>query len=66
MYPGPQEAGGGIDDAEMFRTFNMGIGMVVVVAPHVAKDIAAGKYPFLGPAFIIGEVVAGKGVQIVP
>ena len=27
---------GGIESAEMYRVFNMGIGMVLVVAPHYA------------------------------
>jgi phosphoribosylformylglycinamidine cyclo-ligase len=30
-------AAGGVDDAEMYRTFNMGIGFVVVVAPADAE-----------------------------
>ena len=61
-----QKAGGDIADAEMFRTFNMGIGMVIIVDAAVAADIAAGKYlDVVGPAHVIGEVVAGNGVQIV-
>lgn len=32
-----QEAGG-IEDAEMFRVFNMGVGFVVIVEPHEAAD----------------------------
>ena len=32
---------GGIDEAEMFRAFNMGIGLVVIVAPeHLARAVA--------------------------
>ena len=30
---------GGVDEAEMRRAFNMGIGMVVVVAPDAASDV---------------------------
>ena len=44
---------GNVSDHEMFRTFNMGIGMVVVVA---AEDKAG-----LGNSFEIGRVVAGDG-----
>lgn len=31
---------GGIEDAEMYRTFNMGIGMIAVVRPQVAAQAA--------------------------
>jgi phosphoribosylformylglycinamidine cyclo-ligase len=53
---------GGIEDAEMFRAFNMGIGMVAVVAPeHVSAVLdsltAAGE-----TAWMAGGVVKGSGV----
>ncbi|HET9494197.1 MAG TPA: AIR synthase-related protein, partial [Chloroflexia bacterium] len=35
------EREGGIDPAEMARVFNMGIGMVVVVAPEDADAVLA-------------------------
>ena len=41
---------GNVDDQEMFRTFNMGIGMVVVCAPSDADDIKER----LGPCYMIG------------
>jgi len=48
---------GNIEEAEMFRTFNMGIGFVVVVA---AED--AGKATHLAHGAVrIGEVTAGSG-----
>jgi phosphoribosylformylglycinamidine cyclo-ligase len=48
-------------DEDMFSTFNMGIGMVLVVAPeHVDEVLARGS----GGAWRIGEVVAGSGVLI--
>jgi phosphoribosylformylglycinamidine cyclo-ligase len=55
---------GRISDAEMHRTFNCGIGMVIVLARsevNAALEVlrAAGEQ-----ASIIGEVVAGAGVQI--
>jgi phosphoribosylformylglycinamidine cyclo-ligase len=52
---------GGVREHEMFRTFNMGIGMVVVVA---AKEAARALTLFkkLGQkAYLIGELVRGKG-----
>ncbi|MCJ7664078.1 MAG: phosphoribosylformylglycinamidine cyclo-ligase [Desulfobacterales bacterium] len=56
---------GRVPEEEMWRTFNNGIGMVLVVDSSEAEGIAqeAGK---LGEkAFVIGEVVAGQGVEIV-
>ena len=53
-----QEAGR-IADAEMRRTFNMGVGMIVVVSPdQVAK--ARAMDPEL---FVLGEVITGSGVS---
>ena len=51
---------GKIDDMEMYRTFNMGIGMIIIVPSHQCDDAinrlkAAGEKPF-----IIGEIVNGK------
>jgi phosphoribosylformylglycinamidine cyclo-ligase len=52
---------GKIDEAEMFRTFNMGIGLVLVVAREHA-DQCGGLLTSLGEtALIIGEVQAGSG-----
>ena len=45
---------GNVEDAEMFRTFNMGVGMVVAVAP---SDLDATLAALPG-AWRIGEVVA--------
>ncbi|XXG61018.1 hypothetical protein AAC387_Pa04g2779 [Persea americana] len=55
-----QEAGR-IEDAEMRRTFNMGIGMVLVVNPDAAARILGeqrGGYS----AYLIGEVTSREGV----
>jgi phosphoribosylformylglycinamidine cyclo-ligase len=52
---------GGIPDDEMFRVFNMGIGMVLIVAEYYADAIARIVTKELKlPAWIIGEVVAGE------
>ena len=52
---------GKIDDKEMFRTFNMGIGMVLVVRDVLKMDTvrAAAKQGL--KSYIIGEIVGGVG-----
>jgi len=52
---------GSIADAEMFRTFNMGVGMVIVVDQ---ADVEAVLHAGLG-AFRIGDIVPGEGVSYV-
>ena len=50
---------GRISTAEMYRVFNMGIGMAIIAAPEVAQGIRAS---FGGsPPPVIGEIVAGEG-----
>lgn len=55
-----QEAGK-IEDSEMMRTFNMGIGMVLVVTPEAANRILENGSD-TEKAYRIGEVISGKGV----
>ena len=61
------QAKGNVEAAEMHRVFNMGIGMVVIVAPE-AVDAALASLKESGEStYQIGEVViGGKGVQGVP
>ena len=49
---------GNIAEPEMFRTFNMGIGMVIVCSPDDAVEIKAA----LGSCYEIGRVVKGNGL----
>jgi phosphoribosylformylglycinamidine cyclo-ligase len=57
---------GGISDQEMFRTFNMGIGMVLVVDRFQAQAVVDHLTTLGEQAAVIGEVQAGSGdVQIV-
>lgn len=50
---------GGISDFEMHRAFNMGVGLVVIVAKHRAMEIVS-KLEELGEcAWIIGEIRKG-------
>lgn len=59
------QAGGRVATDEMFRVFNMGVGMIVVApsaeAESVANDLAAAGER----SWILGEVVAGDGVELV-
>nr|CAB3464180.1 unnamed protein product [Digitaria exilis] len=55
---------GNIDDAEMRRTFNMGIGMVLVVSREAADRIIEESHGS-NPAYRIGEVIEGEGVHYV-
>ncbi|KAL8104998.1 phosphoribosylformylglycinamidine cyclo-ligase, chloroplastic isoform X2 [Apium graveolens] len=56
-----QEAGR-VEDAEMRRTFNMGIGMVLVVSQEAALGLL-GDAQATKIAYRIGEVVKGDGVS---
>ena len=55
---------GRLEEAELLRTFNCGIGMVVVAGKARAHDVmaaftSAGEHPI-----VIGEIEAGRGVKI--
>ncbi|MFQ5588107.1 MAG: phosphoribosylformylglycinamidine cyclo-ligase [Nitrospiria bacterium] len=52
---------GGIEAGEMFSTFNMGIGMIVVVAPKDVKPAMAILKRVKQEAFLIGRVTEGEG-----
>ena len=52
---------GSVDESEMDHVFNMGIGLVVIVAEHFADAIVRRLTSRRAnvPAWVIGEVVAG-------
>jgi phosphoribosylformylglycinamidine cyclo-ligase len=53
---------GNVADDEMFRVFNMGIGMVLIVAEYYAESIVRTLAKDANtPAWIIGRVVEGAG-----
>jgi len=55
----------GVDEHEIFRTLNMGIGMVLVVGPKDAEKAIALFAKMRQKAYVIGELVAGPhGVSI--
>jgi phosphoribosylformylglycinamidine cyclo-ligase len=45
----------------MERTFNMGIGMILVVRPHEAGEVMAALQRQGEAVHEIGEIVAGEG-----
>ena len=52
---------GGVDTREMYRVFNMGVGMILVVDP----SSQARALELLGPeAWVMGEIVSGAGVEL--
>jgi phosphoribosylformylglycinamidine cyclo-ligase len=56
------QKGGRIADEEMYRTFNMGVGMVVVVAPADLHEVEHSLERRGETSFVIGSVVPGEGV----
>jgi phosphoribosylformylglycinamidine cyclo-ligase len=57
------QSGGRVSDLEMFRTFNMGIGMAVIVAPADLHDVEHSLERRGFPSFLMGSVVRGSGVS---
>lgn len=55
---------GQVDEREMFRAFNMGIGMVAVVAREKADAISAELNAAGETAWVAGEIVAGSGTVV--
>jgi phosphoribosylformylglycinamidine cyclo-ligase len=51
---------GGIGEREMYQTFNMGVGMALIVAPGAAKSIVAKFAKMKLKSWLIGEVIRGK------
>ena len=52
---------GNVDGAEMLRVFNMGIGMVLMVAPDQVDQVARHFTQIAQPFYFIGNVVRGSG-----
>lgn len=56
---------GNVEDDEMRRVFNMGIGFCVIVRPAFAASVRAQLKRLGERAHVIGEVVKGKGEVVV-
>ena len=55
---------GGVEEAEMFRVFNMGIGMVLVVSPYYVGAITRRLEERGERVWPIGEIVEGDGPAV--
>ncbi|HVV71350.1 MAG TPA: AIR synthase-related protein, partial [Verrucomicrobiae bacterium] len=52
---------GGVPEEELYQVFNMGIGMILIVAPEKAPAVLRVAQQKGHGAWMIGEVVRGKG-----
>jgi phosphoribosylformylglycinamidine cyclo-ligase len=55
---------GGVEEGEMYRAFNMGVGMIVVVDPDRAHEVQATLAGAGEEAWVMGEVVRGEDVVL--
>jgi phosphoribosylformylglycinamidine cyclo-ligase len=56
------EAAGGVPEDELYQVFNMGIGMTAIVKADRADEVLRAIRNTKHRAWIIGEVVKGRGV----
>jgi phosphoribosylformylglycinamidine cyclo-ligase len=56
------QARGGVPEAELYQVFNMGIGMVLIVAAEKADPVLRAVRAQKQQAWLIGQVVKGRGV----
>ncbi len=54
---------GGLDQKEAFQTLNLGVGMVVIVAPDRVEEL---EEAIAEPTFVMGAVTKGHGVNLQP
>ncbi len=59
------QEGGRVATVEMFRVFNMGVGMIVIVAADDADSIANQLATAGEMSWVLGEVGVGEGVELV-
>jgi phosphoribosylformylglycinamidine cyclo-ligase len=58
------QAGGKVPDAEMYRTFNMGVGMIVVVGPGDLHEVEHSLERRGEQSYVVGHVERGSGVVL--
>ena len=58
------QTAGGVERSEMFRTFNMGVGMVVIVAETQAAEVLAAAKSANVRAWELGAITSGSGEVI--
>jgi len=56
---------GPVEEAEMFRVFNMGIGFVLIVAPDFANSIMKKLKKYGEKVYEIGRITAGSGKVVI-
>jgi phosphoribosylformylglycinamidine cyclo-ligase len=56
------EAKGGVREAELYQVFNMGIGMVMLVAADKADEVLKFIRALRHQAWLVGQVAKGRGV----
>jgi phosphoribosylformylglycinamidine cyclo-ligase len=56
---------GDIEEEEMYHTFNMGVGMVLIVRRRLAKSVLAKLAEYNLKSWIIGEVIKGNKEVVV-
>jgi len=55
----------GLDNAQIYNTFNMGIGLVMAVSPTIADQVVAQANSLGEKAYIIGDIIKGEaGVSL--
>ena len=50
-----------MSDEEMMKTFNMGVGFVLIVPARDASRMLSGLRRLRQPAWVVGEVIPGEG-----
>jgi phosphoribosylformylglycinamidine cyclo-ligase len=58
------EHGGHVDNEEMYRVFNMGLGMIAIVSPAEETRVRSAAAAAGVDTWMVGEVVAGEGVVL--
>ncbi len=58
------QSAGGVEEREMYRVFNMGVGMIGVVSADDVDAVRASGDQHGVPSWVMGDVVSGEGVTV--